>query len=442
MTEEESRIYQEISKKFKELVDQDKVIQSLAEKIANGKATYQDAWDYANRIGKAGSKAMLSQVDELVADGIDGYESIMESLYECYDASATYAVAVQTIQNQKAGIGIKGLQTDFDKDRASGIAHLGSNAEDAASAARYLGTPVEHFTENVVGDTIKVNEAFQYQSGLNPKIKRTSTGKCCQWCDEIAGIYDYPAPDEVYRRHQNCNCLVEYYPGNGLKQNAHSKRWAEENYAERERRIEFSNQQGDNETSRKLLGVAKPSYDNPNVNLEYIRSQEYRMKYHGISGDDEVDDRILEEAKKILEERSGTKMETIVLVDAKSGKRLYRFEETRAENLVGQYPDEMKAIIKEYHKEGKSLIALHNHPDGYPPTADDAVSALRNHYEKSVVCGHNGVVYVVKQAPALYSLEECNVIHKEIVDQCINTVDVDKIWQKIFNQYGLSYEKR
>lgn len=227
MTEEESRIYQEISEKFKELVDQDKGIQSLAEKIANGKATYQDAWDYANRIGKAGSKAMLSQVDELVSDGIDGYESIMEGLYECYDASAAYAAAVQTIQNQKAGVGIKGLQADFDKDRASGIAHLGSNAEDATSAARYLGTPVEHFTENVVGDTIKANEEFQYQSGLNPKIKRTSSGQCCQWCDEIAGIYDYPAPDEVYRRHQNCNCLVEYYPGNGLKQNVHTKRWRE-----------------------------------------------------------------------------------------------------------------------------------------------------------------------------------------------------------------------
>ena len=217
MAEEESRIYQEISEKFKELVGQDKVIQSLAEKIASGKATYQDAWDYANRIGKAGSKAMLSQVDELVADGIDGYESIMESLYECYDASATYAAAVQTIQNKLAGIGIKGQRAEFDKDRASGIAHLGSNAEDAASAARHLGTPVEHFTENVVGDTIKTNEEFQYQSGLNPKIKRTSSGKCCEWCEEETGEHDYPAEDEVYRRHENCDCLIEYSPGNALK---------------------------------------------------------------------------------------------------------------------------------------------------------------------------------------------------------------------------------
>lgn len=226
MTEEEKGIYQEFEDRFKEAVSKDKRIQDLAEKLADGTATYQDAWEYANKVGHVGSRTLIDQADQLIADDIDGYEAIMDALYDCYDQSAAYAAAVQTLENQKAGIGIKGLQADFDKDRASGIAHLGSNAEDAASAARYLGTPVEHFTENVVGDTIKANEAFQYQSGLNPKIKRTSTGKCCQWCDEIAGVYDYPAPDEVYRRHQNCNCLVEYYPGNGLKQNAHTKRWS------------------------------------------------------------------------------------------------------------------------------------------------------------------------------------------------------------------------
>lgn len=225
MTEEESRVYQKTIQRLQELIEQDKLIQSLEEKLTGGTATYQDAWDYANRVGRATSTAMTEQIDALISDGIDGYETIMEALYEGYDTSAVYAAAVQTIQNKKAGLGIKGQQADFDRDRASGIAHLGSNAEDATSAASYLGTPVEHFTENVVGDTIKANEEFQYRSGLNPKIKRTSSGKCCQWCDEIAGVYDYPAPDEVYRRHQNCNCLVEYYPGNGLKQNAHSKKW-------------------------------------------------------------------------------------------------------------------------------------------------------------------------------------------------------------------------
>lgn len=225
MTEEESQVYQKTIQRLQELIEQDKLIQSLEEKLTGGTATYKDAWEYANKVGHAGSRALIEQADQLIAEDIDGYETIMDALYDCYDQSATYAAAVQTLENQKAGIGIKGTQADFDRNRASGIAHLGSNAEDAESAVRALGTPVEHFTENVVGDTIKANEEFQYRSGLNPKIKRTSSGKCCQWCDEIAGVYDYPAPDEVYRRHQNCNCLVEYYPGNGLKQNAHSKRW-------------------------------------------------------------------------------------------------------------------------------------------------------------------------------------------------------------------------
>lgn len=238
MTEEEKQIYQEFEERFKEAVSKDKRIQDLAEKLANGTATYKDAWEYANKVGHAGSRALIEQADQLIAEDIDGYETIMDALYDCYDQSATYAAAVQTLENQKAGLGIKGAQANFDRSRASGIAHLGSNAEDAESASRVLGTPVEHFTENVVGDTIKANEEFQYRSGLNPQIKRTSSGKCCQWCDEIAGIYDYPAPDEVYRRHQNCNCLVEYHPGNRLKQNVHTKRWSKEEENTSQQRFE------------------------------------------------------------------------------------------------------------------------------------------------------------------------------------------------------------
>lgn len=258
MTEEEKGIYQEFEDRFKEAVSKDKRIQDLAEKLADGTATYQDAWEYANKVGHVGSRTLIDQADQLIADDTDGYEAIMDALYDCYDQSAAYAAAVQTLENQKAGIGIKGTLADFDRSRASGIAHLGSNAEDVESAAKVLGTPVEHFTENVVGDTIKANEEFQYRSGLSPKIKRTSSGKCCKWCDEVAGIYDYPAPDEVYRRHQNCNCLVEYYPGNGLKQNVHSKRWttdAEPNNVEKRiERYSFASEENEERYRHIKLG--------------------------------------------------------------------------------------------------------------------------------------------------------------------------------------------
>lgn len=55
---------------------------------------------------------------------------------------------------------------------------------------------------------------FQYEAGLNPVIRRTTDGKCCEWCTNLAGEYPYkPGMNrEVFRRHENCGCTVAYYP--------------------------------------------------------------------------------------------------------------------------------------------------------------------------------------------------------------------------------------
>ena len=65
-------------------------------------------------------------------------------------------------------------------------------------------------------------------SGLAPKIKRTSTGHCCEWCEKLAGTYNYEdvrdTGNNVFRRHRHCRCTVEFIT-NGKRQNVHTKRW-------------------------------------------------------------------------------------------------------------------------------------------------------------------------------------------------------------------------
>ncbi|CAG7589950.1 hypothetical protein PEPTYR26121_01104 [Peptoniphilus tyrrelliae] len=39
-------------------------------------------------------------------------------------------------------------------------------------------------------------------------------------------MYEYPdVPKDVYRRHQRCKCTVDYLPGDGRKQDVHTKKW-------------------------------------------------------------------------------------------------------------------------------------------------------------------------------------------------------------------------
>lgn len=85
----------------------------------------------------------------------------------------------------------------------------------------------------VIDDTVHENADFQHESGLNPKIVRTVVGKCCEWCNKIAGVYYYAdikqkKNHDVFKRHKHCNCKVEYLPGDGRRQNVHTKKWSRE----------------------------------------------------------------------------------------------------------------------------------------------------------------------------------------------------------------------
>ena len=80
---------------------------------------------------------------------------------------------------------------------------------------------ITNYMQSFVDDTMKRNAEFQSRAGVSPKIVRKSPTKCCPWCDALVGEYKYPddVPDMVYHRHDNCNCIVEFYPGDGKKQN-------------------------------------------------------------------------------------------------------------------------------------------------------------------------------------------------------------------------------
>jgi hypothetical protein len=139
---------------------------------------------------------------------------------------ATAAEAVQNSLNKKSGIGIKAIKPKLNTDRVKGLVNKISNATNFDDIAWVLDEPVVNFSQAIIEDSIKANAEFHYKSGLNAKIVRTPEAGACEWCREVAGTYDYPdVPDDVYRRHERCGCIVDYDPGTGKTQDVWSKRW-------------------------------------------------------------------------------------------------------------------------------------------------------------------------------------------------------------------------
>lgn len=252
---------------------------SVAKKVEKGTATYIDAEDYAYHTGKALSNALKQNIKEEILPNGHVPQNVAEkillpTLRDNHSLVSGVTAQVQTSLNQKAGIGLKAQTIEFDAEMAEGLAHKLTNG--AFKDTRWvLGAPIVTNSQAVVDRTLKKNVEFQAKVGLRPKIVREAEAHCCSWCADLAGTYEYGSePKDIYRRHANCRCSVDFKPGDGKRQNVWSKEWHDD--AEQEK---IENRQKTEEVnrlfrhSRSIMGDMDPEVFAEAIRLWYSNNE-------------------------------------------------------------------------------------------------------------------------------------------------------------------------
>lgn len=203
-----------------------KAIQALKDK----KATYKDANEFAIEVGEILAEVLGKNITaDILPDGKMYYNIadriINPTMSKNHELVSGYAADVQTELNHNAGLKMKGKKAELNQSRIDGIIERLSTEDDFDKIKWIINEPIKNFSQAIVDDTVRSNIEFQAKAGLKPKIIRKA-GNCCDWCKAVVGTYTYPdVPEDVYRRHRYCRCTVEYHPGDGRRQNVHSKEW-------------------------------------------------------------------------------------------------------------------------------------------------------------------------------------------------------------------------
>lgn len=228
-------LLEKIQNNFQSKFEKSGIISKLYERVRDGTATYAEANEFAIETGNILAQAFQNNLSSNVLPDGRMYYNIAQRILEPtmtnnYELITEVANQVQTSLNKSAGIGIKAITPELNKDKIVGIINRVSDAEIFEDVAWILDEPIKTFSQSIVDDSIKVNAEFHSKTGLQPVIIRKVADNCCDWCKAIAGTYAYPdIPHDVYRRHQRCRCVVDYHPGDGKNQNIHSgKRRSEE----------------------------------------------------------------------------------------------------------------------------------------------------------------------------------------------------------------------
>lgn len=130
------------------------------------------------------------------------------------------------------------------------------------------------------------------------------------------------------------------------------------------------------------------------ANLDYVRSDEFVNKLKNHPKTSHLSDSIARVSRQMLQHRNGTQYEDYYLLDAETGRVVALSNKARKIKGV-VYNDQVRKAFKE--KPEQSLVSIHNHPSGYPPSLSDFASlqqrSKNNTIKYGLTIGHDGSVY-------------------------------------------------
>ena len=130
------------------------------------------------------------------------------------------------------------------------------------------------------------------------------------------------------------------------------------------------------------------------ANLDYVRSDEFVDKLKKHPKTSHLSESIARVSRQMLQHRNGTPFEDYYLLDAETGRIVALSNKARKTKGV-VYNDQVRKAFKE--KSEQSLVSIHNHPSGYPPSLSDFASlqqrSKNNTVKYGLTIGHDGSVY-------------------------------------------------
>lgn len=391
-----------IEKDFREQFNKDSIIADLTKKLEKGTATHSEAYKYAGRIGTILTEAYKKNISsDALPEGKMWYNIanrvITPTMKQNYDFITKYVDDVQENLNKKAGIGIKPVTPKLNNDRINGIVNRISSEDNYDNISWILDAPVKTVAKSIVDDSIRENSEFHAKAGMQPRIIRKTTGNCCKWCSQIAGIYEYPdVPKDVYRRHENCDCTVEYDPGNGKRQNVWSKQWndiEESDKIEKRKQIVAVQDKDARKTEyRTLIAESGLSYNESKALTDYVSSEAYVINDKLRKGS-----KLTDTEKKFCADLDSA-LKKIPVYNGDISRSLYFYSENQAESFVNklrigdvkQFEEYISTTSGDdlYNPDGQVHIFIQNSKKGHD------ISKI-NHREKEVLYERNSRFKVI-----------------------------------------------
>lgn len=199
----------ELRAELQTAIRSDKRAAAILRKIAAGKASFTDTMNYSLISGRLTGR----QLSEIILELTEGREELAEALlHDRYEDINAQCAAVQTSLDEKNGLHLAPQKAPFPADRVAKFVHsLVDPTVKDETIERRARSASENITVTFHDDFIAENAEFRDRAGIECFVERQTDGKCCPWCNKVAGRYRMQdQPEGLFSRHDNCGCTIIY----------------------------------------------------------------------------------------------------------------------------------------------------------------------------------------------------------------------------------------
>ena len=177
------------------------------------------------------------------------------------------------------------------------------------------------------------------------------------------------------------------------------------------------------------------------VPIQALDAPGFTEKFKNITGNPGTDEAIYESSVEILKNCNGTDNEELHLIDLDTGVVIYKYAKSDKPNWV-HYDDDLLQAISDAHKKGQRIVAVHNHPNGLPPTLDDGSSALDHGYDLGIAAGHNLEVWSYGKTNQVLETKECEALHNALNKKLQFMIEFDDSeWYNLLEQFEMKAKR-
>lgn len=267
-----------------------------------------------------------------------------------------------------------------------------------------------------------------------------------EWYDRWKDSVDAEAEERAQRNGttsaEERSKIMERYQKASAKSKARSA-YVRNHVSHVEKQLKVGNSQAVGRTVGSDVGEREREYgvmygsDSVVADLGLLKSEQMRSKFMSLGHSDDLNKALYDNAVSIIEKNTGTKRESLVLINADT-LEVFRVDSAIDSGIV--YNDEISDAVNRSQSGDARIVSLHNHPEGYPPSADDFMKAFDNKYEASYAIGHNGQLYSYANKTVEMTTKDCDAIQNDIALLYSFGYDVDAAYTDALAQRGLKYE--